>query len=89
MGIIFGLIAGDEWNVQFTSGSRKEKINKWIRMRGQFIRPLEQQASSSSDGKGKSFSQSVAEGAKEGVKQVAKAAAVKGGEMLFKRAFGI
>ena len=47
MGIIFGLISDDNWDVNFSSESRKEKINKWISMRRQFIRPLEQQASSS------------------------------------------
>ena len=47
------------------------------------------EASSSSSGQGQSFSASVKEGAKAGAKQVAKAAAVKGGEILIKKAFGL
>ena len=49
----------------------------------------EQASSSSSSGQGQSFSASVKEGAKAGAKQVAKAAAVKGGEILIKKAFGL
>ena len=49
---------------------------------------VREQASSSS-GQGQSFSASVKEGAKAGAKQVAKAAAVKGGEILIKKAFGL
>ena len=50
---------------------------------------VREQASSSSSGQGQSFSASVKEGAKAGAKQVAKAAAVKGGEILIKKAFGL
>ena len=79
--------AENEWQTTVEENLLKSRIKQWREMRGKFIKPSEQQASSSSGGK--SFSQSVAEGAKEGAKQVAKAAAIKGGEMLFKRAIGI
>ena len=83
LGIIRGLIDENEWSVDFDVKSRQQKLLRWIEYKKSNVIGSAQPSSSSSG-----IGQAIASGAQEGAKAVAKAVAVKGGELLIKKAFG-